>query len=59
MDHPPAPALRVRAFNYIPARRQAVVFDTETTGVTGADRVVCWRQSRWTPGCARPAPPCT
>lgn len=40
MDHTPAPAFRVRAFNYIPARRQAVVFDTETTGVTGVDRVV-------------------
>lgn len=28
------------AFRYIPARRQAVVFDTETTGVGGADRII-------------------
>lgn len=35
-----APAPRVAAYAVIPARRQAVVFDTETTGVSGADRVV-------------------
>ena len=35
-----APAPRVAAPGLIAARRQAIVFDTETTGVSGADRVV-------------------
>ena len=39
MDIAAAPA-RNPAFKYIPARRQAVVFDTETTGVGSADRIV-------------------
>jgi len=34
------PPPRNPAFTYISARRQAVVFDTETTGVSGADRIV-------------------
>ncbi|MGI4942027.1 MAG: hypothetical protein ACRYHQ_15950 [Janthinobacterium lividum] len=35
-----AAVTRNPAFTYIPARRQAVVLDTETTGVGGADRIV-------------------
>ena len=34
------PPPRSPTFTYIPARRQAVVFDTETTGVSGQDRIV-------------------
>ena len=35
-----ATVTRNPAFTYIPTRRQAVVLDTETTGVGGADRIV-------------------
>ena len=35
-----AAVTRNPAFSYIPVRRQAVVLDTETTGVGGADRIV-------------------
>jgi len=38
--HLTATPVRSPAFAYIPARRQAIVFDTETTGVSRADRVV-------------------
>ena len=38
--HLTAAPVRNPAFSYIPARRQAVVFDTETTGISGQDRIV-------------------
>ena len=40
MDQTATLSARNPAFAYVPARQQAVVFDTETTGVGGSDRIV-------------------